>query len=222
LLELEAAITRARLLTLTGVGGVGKTRLALAVGERVAGSFPDGLWFVDLAALADPALVLQAIAAAVSASLTPANEPLSALRNYLRTRHALLILDNCEHLLEGCTTLAGDLLRQCAHLRILTTSREPLGISGELRWLVPSLAAPTDEIVSVTELRQYAAVELFVTRAQSAMAHFAVTPGNAHTVGRICTRLDGIPLLHWSSQRRVYEQRRWTSSPIASTSIANC
>ena len=110
---------------------------------------------------------------------------MAALLNYFRPRHALLILDNCEHLLAGCTTLADALLRQCVHLRILATSREPLGVSGELRWLVPSLAAPTDEVLNVTELRRYAAVELFVTRAQSAMPHFALTPGNAHERERI-------------------------------------
>jgi predicted ATPase len=138
--------------------------------------------------------VPQTVAAVVSLPLTPGDEPVAALVNYFRPRHALLILDNCEHLLAGCTTLADFLLRQCAHLRILASSREPLGVAGELRWLVSSLAAPTDEFLAATELRRYPAVELFVTRGQSAMPHFALTPGNAHAVGRICTRLDGIPL----------------------------
>jgi predicted ATPase len=194
LIELDAAMTKTRLLTLTGVGGVGKTRLALALGERVAGSFPDGTWFVDLASLAEPALVPQTVAAMVSVPVAPGDEPLSALANFFRARRSLVILDNCEHLLAGCTTLADSLLRQCAHLRILATSREPLGVAGELRWLVPSLAAPTDEFLAVTELRRYATVELFVSRAQLAMPHFALTPGNAHAVSRICMRLDGVAL----------------------------
>jgi predicted ATPase/DNA-binding CsgD family transcriptional regulator len=194
LVELAGALNNTRLLTLTGVGGVGKTRLALEVAERVAGSYADGAWLVELAPLADAALVAQTVARVVSVPLAPGADPVSALVNYFRPRHTLLILDNCEHLLASCATLAHALLRHCAHLQILATSREPLGVAGELHWRVPSLAAPTDEPLAAAELRHYAAVELFVTRVQSTLPHFALTEANAQTVGRICARLDGIPL----------------------------
>jgi non-specific serine/threonine protein kinase len=163
LLALAAALTITRVLTLTGVGGVGKTRLALAVAERVAGSFEDGTWLVELAPLADAALVARNVATAVSVPLSPGADPISALINYFRARQSLLILDNCEHLLAACATLSEGLLRQCPHLHILATSREPLAAAGELSWRVPSLATPIDQPLAATELRHYAAVELFVT-----------------------------------------------------------
>jgi len=194
LVELAGALNKTRLLTLSGVGGVGKTRLALALAEHVGGSYTDGTWFIELAALADAALTPQTVAAAVSLPLAPGAEPLSGLLTYFHARHALLILDNCEHLLAGCAALADALLRHCAHVQIIATSREPLGIAGELRWRVPPLAAPTDECLAATELRRYSAVELFVTRVQSALPQFELSDGNAHNVGRICMRLDGIPL----------------------------
>src|SRR6266568_2265423 len=151
LVKLAAALNKTRLLTLTGVGGVGKTRLALAVAEGIGESYADGTWFVELAPLADAGLVLQTVAGVVGAPLSPGADPVSALVNYFRPRHALLILDNCEHLLASCATLCEALLRQCAHLQILATSREPLGVAGELRWRVPSLAAPTDEPLAAAE-----------------------------------------------------------------------
>src|SRR6266568_81859 len=107
--------------------------------------------FVELAPLADAGLVLQTVAGVVGVPLSPGADPVSALVNYFRPRHALLILDNCEHLLASCATLCEALLRQCAHLQILATSREPLGVAGELRWRVPSLAAPTDEPLAAAE-----------------------------------------------------------------------
>jgi predicted ATPase len=194
LVELAGALDKTRLLTLTGVGGVGKTRLALALAERVGGSYTDGTWFVELAPVADAALVAQTLARVVSVPLAPGADPVSALVDFFRPRHTLLILDNCEHLLASCATLSEALLRQCAHLQILATSREPVGVAGEQHWRVPSLAAPIDEPLAAAELRQYAAVELFVTRVQATRPHFALTEENAQTVGRICARLDGIPL----------------------------
>jgi non-specific serine/threonine protein kinase len=191
---LAAALTRTRLLTLVGVGGVGKTRLALALAERIAGSYTDGTWFVDLAPIADAALVAQTVAGVVSVPLSPEADPVFALVDYFRTCQTLLILDNCEHLLASCATLSDALLRHCANVQILATSREPLGVAGELHWRVPSLAAPSNEPLIAAELEHYAAVELFVTRLQSALPHFTVTDDNAQAVGRICTRLDGIPL----------------------------
>jgi predicted ATPase len=194
MVELAGALTRTRLLTLTGVGGVGKTRLALAVAERISATYLDGTWLVELAPLADAALVAQTVARVVSVPLSPGADPVSALVNYFRPRQLLMILDNCEHLLASCAALSEALLRQCARVQILATSREPLGVNGELRWRVPSLAAPNEEPLTAAELRRYPAVELFVTRVQSALPNFALTPGNAQTVARICARLDGIPL----------------------------
>jgi non-specific serine/threonine protein kinase len=194
LLELAAALNKTRLLTLTGVGGVGKTRLALALAERSRGSYADGTWFIELGPLADEGLVAQTVARVVSIPLSPKADAVSALVKYFYSRQTLLILDNCEHLLAGCAPLADALLRQCAHLQILATSREPLGIDGEAAWRVPSLAAPSGEPLAALELQRYASVELFITRVQSALPHFALTEDNAQTVGRICARLDGIPL----------------------------
>jgi predicted ATPase/DNA-binding CsgD family transcriptional regulator/transcriptional regulator with XRE-family HTH domain len=194
LVELAGALDKTRLITLTGVAGVGKTRLALAVAERIGGSYADGMWLVELAPLADAALVAQTVARLVAVPLAPGGDPVSALVNYFRPRQTLLILDNCEHLLAGCAMLSDALLRQCAHVQILATSREPLGVASELHWRVPSLAVPTDEPLAAAELRQYSAVELFVTRVQSTLPHFALTARNAQSVARICARLDGIPL----------------------------
>jgi non-specific serine/threonine protein kinase len=194
LVELTAALNKTQLVTLTGVGGVGKTRLALALAERMAGSHADGTWFVELAPLADAALVAETVSQVVAVPLSPGADPIPALVNYFRTRDTLLILDNCEHLLVACATLSDALLRYCAHLRILATSREPLGVTGELPWRVPSLAAPADVPLAAAELRKMGAVELFVTRVRDMLPLFELTEANAHMVGRICARLDGIPL----------------------------
>jgi len=140
-------------------------------------------------------LVAQTVARVVSVPLAPGADPVSALVNFFRPRQILLILDNCEHLLASCATLSAALLRQCAHLQILTTSREPVGVarraalarSRRLQCQPMSLWRPRS-------YAQYAAVELFVTRVQATLPHFALTEENAQTVGRICARLDGIPL----------------------------
>ena len=139
-------------------------------------------------------MVAQTVAGIVCVPLSPGADALAALVNYFYPRQTLLILDNCEHLLAGCARLADALLRHCARVQIMATSREPLGIAGELPWRVPSLVAPTEKVLAATEIRRYAAVELFVTRVRSALPDFALTPDNAPTVGRICSRLDGIPL----------------------------
>src|SRR5690242_18965144 len=133
LVELASVLDETRLLTLTGVGGVGNTRLALALADRRGQSYADGAWFVELAPLADAAFVPQTVATTESVPQRHVTDPVTALVDFFRPRHALLILDNCEHLLTSCATLADALLRRCAHLKILATSREPLGVAGELR-----------------------------------------------------------------------------------------
>lgn len=183
-----------RLLTLVGTGGVGKTRLAFAVASAVADEYADGVWLVELASLVDPALVPQAVVTTLGVEMLgqPPDETLAA---FLRVRQVLLVLDNCEHLLEACARLAEHLLRRCSDLRILATSRTSLGVPGETAWRVPSLVVPdprggtgTDEIAACE------AVQLFCARARSAQPDFVLGDTNATAVGHICRRLDGIPL----------------------------
>ena len=188
-----------RLLTLTGAGGVGKTRLALAVGAALVETYPDGVWLVELGAGAgsqtdDPFPVTQAVAAALGVK-EEASRPLrETLTESLRPRDMLLLLDNCEHLVGACATLVSSLLRACARLTILVTSRVALGAAGEVIWTVPSLAVPPDGLVAGDTLPRYEAVQLFVVRAAAARADFVLTDQDGPAVARICRLLDGIPL----------------------------
>jgi non-specific serine/threonine protein kinase len=193
--ELARLLSVTRLLTLTGVGGCGKTRLALEVARLVSDGYPDGVWFIELAAIADPALVPQAVATTLGIREEPAQPVLTTISTTLKPRRTLLLLDNCEHLLNACAHVANTLLLACAGLRILATSREALGLAGEVSRRVPSLPVPPLEASpSLGALGAYAAVQLFVERAQSVHAAFAINERNATTVAQVCQRLDGIPL----------------------------
>lgn len=193
--EVLAAIAAAPLVTLNGPGGVGKTRLALQVAERARSSFPDGVGFVELGPLADPALVPGAVAVALGLREGGAQPSAELLPAYLSSKRFLLVLDNCEHLQEACATLAAELLAVCPGMCLLTTSRHALGLAGEVVWRVPSLALPEEGVENtVDELLQYEAVGLFVARALAAHSRFALSPANAATVVHICRRLDAIPL----------------------------
>jgi predicted ATPase/DNA-binding NarL/FixJ family response regulator len=189
-----------RLLTLTGSPGVGKTRLALEVAGGLVSMFPDGVWMVELAPLADAALVPQAVATALGVREQPHRSVLDTLAAAGRDRQLLLVLDNCEHLVDACASLTNALLQVCPGLVILATSREPLGIAGETAWRVPSLAIPDVDgpspVGSADEsaLSESAAVRLFVERARAARPTFVLTEPYARPVARICHRLDGIPL----------------------------
>jgi predicted ATPase/transcriptional regulator with XRE-family HTH domain len=188
-----------RLVTLTGTGGCGKTRLALHVAAELVDQFPDGVWLVELAPLADPNLVGRTIAAAVDIQERPDRPLRDTLVDALRSRRLLLILDNCEHVIETCARLADALLRGCPDLRILGTSREALGVDGEVPWRVPSLRTPPHGQLPADKgdpaaLTRFESVHLFVERARLADLDFAVTPQNARALARICWRLDGIPL----------------------------
>jgi non-specific serine/threonine protein kinase len=188
-----------RLLTLTGPGGVGKTRLALQATATALPDYPDGAWLVALDALDDPALVPQAVAAALGVREEPGRPLLATLSDALRPRRLLVVLDNCEHLVDACARLADALLRACAGLRILATSREALGIAGEVPYRVPSLAVPEARAgargpAPVEALAGCEAVELFAARAAVVQPGFAVTERNAAAVAEVCRRLDGIPL----------------------------
>lgn len=189
--EVEALLGESRLLTLTGAGGSGKSRLALEVVGRVAARFPDGVMWVELSSLSDPSLLPLHVAAALEVRDHPGSPAEAALRAALEGRSALLVLDSCEHLVEACARLATDLLRACPTLRILATSREALGVPGERAWLVPPLTLPGP---GTADPAASEAVQLFVERARSALPAFELTPANREAVAQVCARLDGIPL----------------------------
>jgi predicted ATPase len=195
ILELRQLLQSTRLLTLTGTGGSGKTRLALEVGAALLDSYHDGVWLVELAPLADPALVASTMANVLGVAEGAGRTDLATVVEAVGARQLLLILDNSEHLLDVCATLADRLLRNCPQIRILATRREGLGIAGEVSWRVPSLAI-TEEgpLPSLAELRAVEAVDLFVERARAALPGFVLTDENAPAVAQICRRLDGIPL----------------------------
>lgn len=189
-------LSTARLVTLTGAGGCGKTRLALRVAHDLVESYADGVWLVELAPLSDPKLVPQAVAAVLDVPEQPGQPVLDTLVNYMRSKHLLLVLDNCEHVIEACARLADTLLRACPDLSILATSRESLGIVGESGWTVPSLSLPDvrQPLPSLADLSHSEAVQLFVARAGEIKSNFALNQLNSSAVSQICQRLDGIPL----------------------------
>lgn len=188
-------LTFRRLVTLIGTGGVGKTKFALRIAEDLKEDYPDGVWFVDLATLTEPILIPHAIASALGMR-EEANRPLmETLRSNLKPKSLLLVLDNCEHLLQACAILADTLLRTCQNLRLLTTSREKLGITGEQIYRVPSLSLPDPEQpMPARNLAGYEAVQLFIDRALLSQSTFAITNESLTVVAQVCHRLDGIPL----------------------------
>ena len=186
---------RTALLTLTGTGGVGKTRLALQLARDAIGRFSGGVWLVELATLADPELVVDATAAALDVRERANHALLGTLIELLRPRTALVVLDNCEHVVEACARLAGELLRACPSLRIMATSREPLRIPTETIWRVPPLATRgAQSLTNPDDLLTVPAVRLFVERAQAVQPPFRLTEHNGPLVAQICARLDGLPL----------------------------
>ena len=192
--DIAKLIGKSRLVTLTGVGGIGKTRLSLEAARKIFSDFPDGMWFIELAPLSDPAFVPQAVVNALGLIEQAGRLPVSILTDFLRVKRTLLILDNCEHLIQACAQLAETLLHNCPDLHILATSREALEIAGETLYLVPPLMIPDSAHVALESLSDYEAVQLFVERAQSALAGFMFTQDNAPSIAQICHQLDGIPL----------------------------
>jgi predicted ATPase/DNA-binding CsgD family transcriptional regulator len=195
LAEVRRLLSSNRLLTLTGSGGAGKTRLALAAASELVERFEDGVWMVELASLAEPSLVPQAVAFTLGIRERPGSSLTGALSDYLRTRKLLLILDNCEHLIDACAELAEAWLHSCPGLRVLATSREALGITGEVAWPVPSLSLPDlRRLPDIESLPRYESARLFVERAATVKPSFKLTEQNAPAVAHVCYRLDGIPL----------------------------
>jgi predicted ATPase/DNA-binding CsgD family transcriptional regulator len=195
LAELAELLDEARLVTLTGSGGCGKTRLALHAAASRVGIYADGVWLAELAPLRDPARVAACLADALQLRLRGPDSGPAELASVIGARDLLLVLDNCEHLIDGCAETADGLLRACPRLRILATSRELLGVPGEVTWRVPSLPFPSGgQPVPPDELARFEAVQLFADRARHARPRFALTTENASAVAEICARLDGIPL----------------------------
>ncbi len=194
--ELRRLLAQTRLLTLVGAGGVGKTRLALELARGSRAAYPDGVVQVQIAALTEAALVPQAVAVVAMVREPPDRPLLEQLAHTLRDRQLLLVLDNCEHLLDACAELVGTLLASCPRLSILATSRERLGLTGETVWRVPSLAFPWPQAqLALDKLVDYAAVQLFMDRVAEARPGFAIgSSPEAAAVASICYRLDGIPL----------------------------
>lgn len=193
--EIKRLLSQSRVLTITGSGGCGKTRLAVQVAADMLDDFPDGVWWADLAPIGDPGLVANEVASTLSLKEVPMQSFTDTVKRHLRERRALLILDNCEHVVSPCAELAATLLRGCPQVAIIATSREPLGVEGETAWLVPSLTMPDEaRPPAIESLSQYEAVRLFVDRAVHTRPNFRITNDNAPAVADICRRLDGIPL----------------------------
>ena len=186
-----------RLLSLTGPGGCGKTRLALQVAEMLSDNFRDGVWFVELAPIRDPALVPQLIAQTLHIPRTPNKPVLESLLDHLKSKEMLLIVDNCEHLIADCVQLVQQILSQTSKLKILTTSREPLSVEGETIYPLSGLAYPSSDAEFVDDLQslmEYDSIQLFVDKVRAVLPNFSVSATNASSLVQICRRLDGLPL----------------------------
>jgi predicted ATPase/class 3 adenylate cyclase/DNA-binding CsgD family transcriptional regulator len=182
LTQLRELLAQNRVVTLTGAGGVGKTRLAIQVADQLAGEFGDGVWYVDLAPITDPELVAVTVARALGLPDQPGRSTMDTLVRFVRDRQLLVVLDNCEHLLDASAELVIALLSGAARLTLLATSREAIGVAGEVSWRVPSLSLDGE------------AIELFIDRARHARPDFSLTDDTAAVAGEICARLDGVPL----------------------------
>src|SRR5829696_3055603 len=194
--EVKQALAATRLLTLTGTGGSGKTRLALEMAGDLLEAYPDGVWLVQLAPLSEGELVPQVVTKALGVAERPEEPLIDTLSQVSCAREMLLILDNCEHLLEATARLVDVLLDSCAGVRILATSREALGVEGEVRWPVPPLSVPDPERSPTTleELQSSESVRLFLARARNRDPSFTFTPGSARAVAEVCSKLESIPL----------------------------
>jgi len=195
--ELADATSRlegARLLTLIGPGGTGKTRLSIQLGSQLIPSFKDGVWLVELAPISDPSLIMQTIASVFHIGEVPGVSLITLVHDFLRNKLLLFILDNCEHLVEASAEIADEFLHVAPNIKIIASSREALGINGETVYRVPSLSLPAQAEVTKDAAMGFESVQLFVERASAANRKFQLTDENASSIAQICSRLDGIPL----------------------------
>jgi predicted ATPase/DNA-binding XRE family transcriptional regulator len=192
--EIAELVAATPLVSIVGTGGAGKTRAAIEVGRRLLNKFPHGVWFVELAPVTDPALVLNALATALSIQESPRCPLLETLIAFLAPKHLLIILDNCEHVISQTRAIAGSLLRECPNAALLATSRETLSIPGERTYQIPSLAVPAQIPSSPAEAAKFGAVALFVDRVRAIVTRFELNVENVRPVVEICRRLDGLPL----------------------------
>jgi non-specific serine/threonine protein kinase len=192
--EVKRLLSTTRLLTLTGSGGVGKTKLALRAAAEMSRAFPDGVWLVLLASIGDPLLVTQAVFSALGVHDLSAGVSLSSLTDYLAGKRLLLVLDNCEHLLDACAVLASTLTPSCPDVHVLATSRQALGVAGEVRMVVPPMSLPAEADGTMQSLLGCDAVWLLTERAAAVSPGFTVDVANAGQVLALCRKLDGIPL----------------------------
>jgi predicted ATPase len=195
LAEIQRLLAKKRFVTLTAVGGAGKTRLALEVAGRTLDAYPDGAWLVDLTPVKDGNLVSGVFGSALRVHERPRQPMTQTLVEHLSGRHLLLVVDNCEHVIEDCAGLVDTILRSCPGITLLATSREPLRVTGETVWRVAALQVPDPAVrIDLQELAEYEAVGLFIDRAQLAAPGFEMSADNAPAVAELCRRLDGIPL----------------------------
>jgi len=194
LAEAKSRLDGARLLTLIGPGGTGKTRLSIQLGTEFLSTFKDGVWLVEFAPIADPSLIMQTIASTLDIREVPGTPLHILVHDYLRNKQLLLILDNCEHLVEASAKVADELLHVAPNIKIIASSREALGINGETVYRVPSLSLPEQVDITKEAAMGFESVQLFVDRAHAANRKFQLTDSNASSVAQICSRLDGIPL----------------------------
>ena len=192
--EAQSKLENARLLTLIGPGGTGKTRLSIQLGAQLLSSFKDGVWWVEFAPISDPSLVMQTIASVYDIGEVPGVPLKMLVHDFVREKHLLLILDNCEHLVDASARVVDEILHVAPKVKIIVSSREALGINGETVYRVPSLSLPNQDEVTKEAALRFESVMLFVERASAANPKFHLTDENASSVAQICSRLDGIPL----------------------------
>src|SRR5262245_37994168 len=192
--KLAGLVADARVMTLTGPGGCGKTRLAVEVAGDVESRYSDGVCWVDLQGVSEPGLVAPAVGGAMNVYERPEQALTDTLIEQLRGRHLLVVLDNCEHLVQACAGLVGELSSACPQVHVLATSRVPLGVAGEAAFLFALLPVPAPDAVSASAVGAADAARLFELRARQVVADFRISDHNASAVAEICRRLDGIPL----------------------------
>ena len=202
--EIKKLFSNLRLISLTGMGGTGKTRLAIQLVSEMIDEFENGVWIIELSPITDPELVVKEISKILNLKEEPERDDLEILEEYLKDKNILLIFDNCEHLLERCAVITETLLSYCPKLKIISTSREPFNIQGEIIYKIPPLSMP-DKIrnKSFEDLSEYESVKLFLERANSVNANFQLTHDNIYDVAELCKKLDGIPLAIELAAKRI-------------------